>query len=74
MITGSTDDGDNMNIPTAVDDWVYSESRYIDGFSPYVIYVPKKEIMLKMMRACIEVKKEEDLWINQEARSVSGFL
>lgn len=30
------------------------------------IYIPKKEIMLKMMRACIAVKKPEDLWINQD--------
>ena len=64
LITGSLDDGDNMCIPTKVDDWVYPESRYVEGLSPFVIYIPKKEIMLKMMRACIEVKKPEDLWIN----------
>lgn len=64
LVTGSLDDGDNMTLPTKIDDWVYPESRYIEGFSPYVIYIPKKEIMMKMMRACIEVKKPEDLWIN----------
>lgn len=66
FIKGSIDDGDGMKMPTVYTDLVYNESRYIDGFSPYCIYIPKKEIMLKIMRACICVNKSEDLWINQE--------
>jgi len=73
LITGSLDDGDDIKLPEKVDDWVYPESRYIKGFSPYVIYIPKKEIMLKMMRACIEVKKPEHLWFNTEARVIENF-
>ena len=66
FIKGSVDDGDGMQMPTVPTDLVYFKTRYIEGFSPYCIYIPKKEIMLKLMRACIEVKKPEDLWINQE--------
>ena len=73
MITGSLDDGDDITLPEKVDDWVYPESRYIKGFSPYVIYIPKKEIMLKMMRACVDVKRPEDLWFNTEARANDEF-
>ena len=72
-ITGSVDDDDDITLPVKVDDWVYPESRYIKGFSPYVIYIPKKEIMLKMMRACIEIKRPEDLWFNTEARENDEF-
>lgn len=52
--------------PTKYNDWVYPEFRYKKGFSPYCIYIPTKEMMLKIMRACIGVKKKEDLWINCE--------
>ena len=48
---------------TEVSDRVYPDSRYMKGNSPYTIYIPSKEIMLKLMRACIKVKKVEDLWI-----------
>ena len=67
FIQGSCDDGDNLHLPEKVDDWVYPEGKLSDkDFAPYQIYIPKKEIMLKMMRACIGVKKPEDLWVNQE--------
>jgi hypothetical protein len=64
LIKGSLDDGDGMSMPKYFTDLVYSESRYIEGFSPYCIYIPKKEIMIKMMRASIAVPKIEDLWIH----------
>jgi hypothetical protein len=53
-----------MEMPTKPEDLVYFRSRYIEGFSPYCVYIPKKEIMLKLMRACVAVPKSEDLWIN----------
>ena len=53
-------------MPTKPEDLVYFRSRYIEGFSPYCVYIPKKEIMLKLMRACVSVPKSEDLWINQQ--------
>jgi len=29
-------------------------------------YFPRKDVLLKMMRACIGVKKEEELWFNKK--------
>ena len=34
----------------------YSEDRYVEGESPSVVYIPSKQIMIKLMRACIGVK------------------
>ena len=65
FITGSLDDGESMKMPEKVDDLVYPESRLIPEYSPFCIYIPKKEIMLKLMRSTIMVKKKEDLWVNQ---------
>ena len=47
---------------------IYGRTRYIDGFSPYVIYIPNKEIMLKLMRAAVGVTDESELLINQTAQ------
>ena len=38
-----------------ISDNVYPDSRYIEGNSPYCLYVPNKVIMFKIMRACIAV-------------------
>lgn len=63
-IIGSVDDTpDDIKTPSQITDRVYPESRYTPGNSPYCIYIPNKEVMLKLMRACIKVKKIEDLWI-----------
>ena len=51
-------------MPTDYDSPVYAESRYEVGTSPTVIYIPKKEVMFKIMRACIGIKRVEDIWIN----------
>ena len=66
IITGSLDDIDPKvyKIPTKVEDDVYAAYRYINGSSPTVVYIPRKEIMLKLMRACIDVKNPKDLWFN----------
>jgi hypothetical protein len=29
-----------------------------------MVYIPRQEIMLKLMRACIGCKTKEDLWIH----------
>lgn len=50
--------------PVRFDDWVYPEFRYRKGFSPHAIYIPTQEMMIKIMRACIGVKRPADLWIN----------
>ena len=63
-IIGSVDDiPKDFHSPCRVGDRVYPDSRYSDGNSPYCIYIPCKEVMLKLMRACIKVKTPEDLWI-----------
>ena len=34
--------------------------------SPIPVFIPNAAVMWKMMRACIAVKRPEDLWVNQE--------
>lgn len=45
---------------------VYPSSRMEMGNSPLCIWIPNKEILLKLMRACIQVKFVDDLWIKKE--------
>ena len=42
--------------PQSIEDNVYMGSRYTPGQSPRTLYIPSKLMMLKMMRACVEVK------------------
>ena len=65
-ITGSLDDVDQSVYYQAklVTDLVYQKQRYILSTSPTQIYIPRKEIILKLMRACIEVKQINGLWFN----------
>ena len=48
--------------PCYVDELVYAESRYMEGLSPLCVYIPNKDIMFKIMRACIKVAQPADLW------------
>ena len=52
-VTGSMEDGSNLVIPSQTMDLVYLKSRYYEESSPLCIYIPKKEVMLKIMRASI---------------------
>ena len=55
----------NFSKPERVDDFVYPKSRMMDEYcSPRVIYLPSKDVMLKLMRACIGVRFEDELWFN----------
>jgi len=45
-------------------DDVYPKSKYFEESNPFCLYIPNKEIMFKMIRACIKVTEPEDLWIN----------
>ena len=66
LVIGSVDDvPDDFKIPTKVNDYVYGPTRYIEGNSPVCIYIPAPEIMLKIMRACIDCKNTDELWFNQ---------
>ena len=65
LLIGSADDVPrDFRLPLKPSDDVYAPSRYIQQ-SPYCIYIPKKEVMLKIMRACVAVKDPADLWINR---------
>ena len=56
-------------MPEKCDIFVYSESRLIEDTSPYCIFIPRKEVMFKMMRACIGCNNVSDLWIFQQKDS-----
>ena len=58
-------DGPGPRIPEDISTYAYAKSRLIEGFVPTVVYEPSKEIMFKMMRACIGVTDKKDLWIFQ---------
>ena len=63
-VKGTVKDGDNLRIPKHFEDLVYAKQRYNKDYSPACLYLPKKEIMLKMMRACIGVKKRSEFWLS----------
>ena len=64
-IIGSVDDTpDDLSLPNKYSDRVYPNNRYGEN-SPYCIYIPCKEVMLKLMRACVKVTRPKDLWIMQ---------
>ena len=46
-------------------DYIYPASRILHSQSPWQIYIPNKAVMFKLMRACIDVNRPEDLWIYQ---------
>jgi len=52
----------NIKPPCYVDELVYAESRFTKGSSPVCVYIPNKDIMFKIMRACIKVETPADLW------------
>ena len=58
-------DGPGPSIPESSDQFAYAKSRLIKGKFPQIIYIPTKEVLFKMMRACIGVAKKEDLWIHK---------
>ena len=53
-----------MRPPEKIDQNVYHESRYREEGSPNVNYIPRKEMMWKLMRSCIGVEDPNGLWIN----------
>ena len=57
----------NTKKPDNIETLVYATSRYKPGEPPQVVYVPRREMMFKMMRACIDVKEIEDLWISKSS-------
>jgi len=74
-IIGSVDDTpDDLKLPSTIYDRVYPDTRYTPGNSPYCIYIPCKEVMLKLMRACIKVKHAEHLWVMENRPEERGGM
>jgi hypothetical protein len=48
----------------SLDELVYDRSRFGEN-SPLCIFIPSKEVMVKIMKACIGLENPEDLWFNQ---------
>jgi hypothetical protein len=45
---------------------VYPQYRYKERRVPHVIYFPKFEVMIKMMRSCMNINNPKDLWCFQD--------
>lgn len=50
-----------------ITDLVYPDSRYHPDRSPSMIYMPSRSVIIKLIRACLCVKDEEDLWFNKSS-------
>ena len=46
---------------------VYPMKRYIKDWSPLCLYIPSKDILFKLMRACVGAEQETDLWFWNDA-------
>lgn len=51
--------------PKNKDDLVYDENRLNPGEIPFCVFLPRPEMMFKMMRACVELGPDEALWCEQ---------
>ena len=50
-------------LPTFHDDLVYPVSRFEEGNSPHTLYLPNRDMMFKIMRACVKITDPKDLWL-----------
>jgi hypothetical protein len=46
-----------------IKDLIYDVDRYIEDTSPMCVYIPCRELLFKMMRACLGCSTIKDLWI-----------
>ena len=49
-----------------IDTPVYNMRRLVPNESPACLWMPKKELMVKLMRACINCRTKSDLWFNRK--------
>jgi hypothetical protein len=66
-VLGSLDDHDSNlcnELLQKYDSLVYQETRFTKDQSPICLFIPRKEIMLKLMRACISVSCPSGIWFN----------
>ena len=71
-----SDSNFDFKIPEKVTDMVYSESRMKHPeCSPMCVYIPNRQIMFKLIRACTGVRTVGELWFMRNkgtARPRSG--
>ena len=56
-----------MSSPEKVSQDVYHPSRYLKEQSPNVNFIPRQDIMWKLMRSCIGVTDADYLWVHGNA-------
>ena len=53
--------------PVEAHDQVYNPVRFHGGKIPYLVYIPRAELMFKIMRACLGVTQIDQLWIYNDS-------
>jgi len=56
---------EDFETPHATEVLVYDKARFLEGQSPALLFMPSKPVMIKLMRACVEVQTPKDLWFNK---------
>ena len=51
--------------PIDYDDLVCNPKNLIKGKRPRMYWIPNKELMFKIMRACIEIDSKDQLWFHK---------
>jgi hypothetical protein len=55
----------SFKIPENIfEEMFYHESRMTEHKAPYMVYIPRREMMFKMMRLAIGIVNGYDLWFN----------
>jgi hypothetical protein len=44
---------------------IYPEYKYSKEMSPLCVYIPSKQLLLKILRACMGVEEVKELWFNR---------
>ena len=48
--------------PTYPRENVYDDHKYFEEGTPFVLYKPRKDLLFKMMRMCVNVHSDQKLW------------
>jgi hypothetical protein len=43
--------------------FVYQDHRYTPDHSPFMIYIPSRHVMVKLMRSCLGIQSLDEFWI-----------
>ena len=54
----------DYKIPNEPGELVYNKKWYQDQTHVLGLYVPSRKVMWKIMRACLNVQSEHELWFN----------